>query len=165
MQVGRLFGFQAFNPGASSGSKSDSKSKKWVPATIFVATDHLQSLLNDAFMRKCSEASSGLGSLDASAGVSDGLGSEIFKQCVYELHTTIFTTYVTQWWVCDRWNQCCDEIWTWITNLWMFATLRTTLSWHDYCHIMATVLLYLHVVVHHCNCLLFPHAATQTLLL
>jgi hypothetical protein len=47
LQVARSFGFQVFN----SNPKPLNPSIQWTPATAFVATDHLTSLLRDVWLR------------------------------------------------------------------------------------------------------------------
>lgn len=76
--VGRQFGFQAFNMNPLS---QNYKKRQFVPATIFVAADHLASLLvKNRLMRQ-------------NPNCTD---EQRFGRAVWEVHTTIFLNYKTK---------------------------------------------------------------------
>ncbi|KAJ9526805.1 hypothetical protein QJQ45_017439, partial [Haematococcus lacustris] len=80
-KVGRHFGFQAFN---SNPKTQNLSMAEYVPASIFVASDHIISLLCKAgYVRR-----------GPSAKDTD---DERFAKALFELHTNIFYSYEQQW--------------------------------------------------------------------
>ena len=73
-RLGRHFGFQAFN----ADSRSERTKPVYTPATIFLVTDHLHSLLVKNYMRRDKSSSS---------------DEEKFVRAVYRLHGGIFQAY------------------------------------------------------------------------
>lgn len=73
-RLGRHFGFQAFN----LDPRSETKEPLYVPATIFLVTDHLYHLLVKNYMRR-----------DKAAGTDE----DRWARSVYRLHATIFQGY------------------------------------------------------------------------
>ncbi|KAG2442264.1 hypothetical protein HXX76_002351 [Chlamydomonas incerta] len=79
-RVGRVFGFQAFNTRPSTAK--DSK-REYVPASIFVAADHLtQLLVKNGYVRR---------------GKGEDTDDERFGKALFEFHSTIFYSYEMQW--------------------------------------------------------------------
>eukprot|EP00198_Chlamydomonas_reinhardtii_P003823 XP_001693159.1 1,3-beta-D-glucan synthase [Chlamydomonas reinhardtii] len=79
-RVGRVFGFQAFNTRPST--VKDSK-REYVPASIFVAADHLtQLLVKNGYVRR---------------GKGEDTDDERFGKALFEFHSTIFYSYEMQW--------------------------------------------------------------------
>ncbi|PSC69540.1 Callose synthase 5 [Micractinium conductrix] len=73
-RLGRHFGFQAFN----LDPRSEGKEPVYIPATIFLVTDHLYHLLVKNYLRR-----------DKAAGSDD----DRWTRAVYRLHATIFQGY------------------------------------------------------------------------
>ncbi|KAL4451723.1 hypothetical protein ABPG75_007385 [Micractinium tetrahymenae] len=73
-RLGRHFGFQAFN----LDPRSESKEPLYVPATIFLVTDHLYHLLVKNYMRR---------------DKAEGNDEDRWMRAVYRLHATIFQGY------------------------------------------------------------------------
>ena len=71
--VARAFGFQAFNeqPAAPAASSAP-VGPDWVPATAFLAADHLEALLVRNLMPRLAEEARGSGSSDDSGATSSG---------------------------------------------------------------------------------------------
>lgn len=88
----------AATPGATPGARAAATSapkRLWVPATAFVASDHLMHLLRDGVLR-----------LSCQAGHPEPLPAQHLQQdredrmlsrALYELHDNIFHSYATQW--------------------------------------------------------------------
>ncbi|KAJ9527498.1 hypothetical protein QJQ45_025772 [Haematococcus lacustris] len=78
-RVGRQFGFQAFN--MNPGSRGQ-RSRVWVPATLFLASDHLVSLLiKNIYIRDKVSATE----------------EERFARAVWALHGSVFSNYEDMW--------------------------------------------------------------------
>jgi hypothetical protein len=86
--VARAFGFQAFNacPVSDAAAAAAAHRQEWVPATAFVAADHLQALLVENAYAASSRG--------ADAGARD---KARWARCVWELHSTIFHPYEARW--------------------------------------------------------------------
>ncbi|EFJ48653.1 hypothetical protein VOLCADRAFT_90840 [Volvox carteri f. nagariensis] len=79
-RVGRVFGFQAFN--MRPATQDDAK-HEYVPASIFVAADHLNQLLvKNGYVRRHR---------------GDDSDEERFAKALFEFHSTIFYSYEMQW--------------------------------------------------------------------
>eukprot|EP00955_Chlamydomonas_euryale_P052052 355041-Chlamydomonas_euryale.AAC.17 len=79
-RVGRHFGFQAFN---ANPKTLNMRSQEHVPATIFVAADHLNFLLVRNFYLRRAQGSD--------------TPEERFGRAVHELHATTFLSYEASW--------------------------------------------------------------------
>eukprot|EP00803_Ostreobium_quekettii_P008300 evm.model.scf_2302.2 EVM.evm.TU.scf_2302.2 scf_2302:9712-17129(+) len=73
--VGRQFGFQAFNLNPDTKGKEE---EEWVPATVFVASDHLVQVLGKNMYPRCT---------------AEGDPEYRFQRAVWDLHSRIFRNY------------------------------------------------------------------------
>ncbi len=124
-QVGRLFGFQAFNESAidynngSGGQGKGSAPRSAKAATILLASDHINTLLGSQYARLV-EARYGpkkelhAGGTPHQGPAPEGVEDLLFQQAVLQLHTIVFESYSLEWCAGGLkgrrgWRQCLGE--------------------------------------------------------
>lgn len=88
LQVGRLFGFQAFNETDEQYSEGAPEVNQAVPATVILAADHACTLLGAQYARLAEATYS-----HQNATLELEGSEEIFHQAVLKLHTILFESY------------------------------------------------------------------------